>query len=76
MTLRLVSLRAEESGACLAEFVRGEEHVTARFEVDERGGITTASPEPDVFAQFDGTAEDLRRIVGVILEFCRLSTPP
>ena len=75
MNLRLVGLRAEPGGGCVAEFERhgNSARLVVEFEVEERDGITTAVSTPDIFRDFDGTAEEQRQIVAAVALFCQLA---
>lgn len=75
MKLRLAALRATEPNACVAEFKCGDSQETllAEFRIEERDGVTTASSDPDVLQAFDGTADEIRRVVGAIVAFCRVA---
>jgi hypothetical protein len=42
--------------------------------VDLRDGIATAASTPDVFREFDGTADEQRQIVAAVVAFCRVSS--
>jgi len=46
---------------------------TVEFQVDARTGIATASANPDIFGEFDGTADEHRRIVAAVLAFCQVA---
>lgn len=77
MNLRLVELKSLGRGVCAAEFEGGPQlgRVSAEFRIEERDGIATATSTPDVFVDFDGTAEEQRQIVAAIIAFCRVAAP-
>lgn len=77
MNLRLLSLRTTGPDRCLAECeFRGGARVTTEFVVSRQNGITSASPTPDIFVDFDGTANELRQIVAVVVAFSALAAGP
>ena len=77
MNLRLVSLKDTGPDTCLAELEsdRDDHPVYAEFRVTEQNGISTASPTPDVFVDFRGSADELRQIVAAVLAFNRAARP-
>jgi hypothetical protein len=76
VNLRIRSLKSSGPGRCVAELLLGDETLVGTFQVDSRDGIATASSEPDVFRKFDGTADEQRDVVHLIVEFCRLAGQP
>ncbi len=74
--LRLVALRAEEPNVCVAEFegALDGQRIVSRVRIEDEDGIVTAVPDPDPFVEFEGTADDVRRIVRVMIDFCRVSS--
>ena len=74
MNFHLKGLRLTEDSMVAAEFnVDGEiVPVVTVFEVCE-GEIPTASASPDVFVEFNGSADEMRRIVAAVLAFFRAS---
>jgi hypothetical protein len=60
MNLRLERITAAGSRQCTAELQDSAtvEVLRAEFTVEERDGIRTAAAVPDVFRDFDGTAEE------------------
>src|SRR5262249_22514880 len=70
MNLRLVELKSLGPGVCAAVFETGFQRLSAEFQVEERDGIETAAPTPDIFVDFDGSATELRQIVAAIVAFC------
>lgn len=74
MSLRLVALRAAGPDKCIAEFTgTANGPLAVEFTVVRDGGITTASSSPDVFRDFDGSAEDQRRLVAAVAVFCEVA---
>lgn len=76
MNLRLIRLTAAGPGRCAAELrnSRTGEVVVAEFWVDDRDGIRTASAVPDVFRDFDGTADEQRQIVAAVVAFSAVAS--
>lgn len=73
MMLSLTSLRRGAPGEVLAEFNSAGGIVAASFAVDSGVDLATAHPTPNVFVGFEGTAEDVRRIVAAVVAFSRAS---
>lgn len=75
MTLRLVGLRAGSNGTVLAELDPGthEGRVHAKFDLDRGGAVVVASPEPDVFAGFAASIEEVRQITSAVIAFSAAS---
>jgi hypothetical protein len=72
---RLIALRDPTETGCVAEFEHDGDgsRVTVQFDVDNRDEITTVWPEPNVFDNYNGTAEEVRNIVGAVTSFWRVA---
>lgn len=73
MNFRLISLTAMSKNQCRARIETGGRAIEAIFTIDDRGPIVVASPEPYVFDQFEGSAEEQRSITNAVVAFCRAS---
>lgn len=75
MSPRLVSLRSAGPDKCVAEFVGiGDVPLIVEFTVMRKDGIVTASSSPDVFRDFNGSAEEQRRLVAAVAAFCEVAS--
>jgi hypothetical protein len=72
MNIHLRSLQLVDEGGVVAEFsIDGEEALLSALFVVIDGDVTMATPTPNVFRGFQGTAEELRSIVAAVVAFSR-----
>jgi hypothetical protein len=71
MSLRLVGLQVNSDGAVIADLDSGPQRgrVLARFDIDRGGNLLLASPDPDVFAEFASSIEEVRQITAAVIAF-------
>lgn len=75
MSLRLMSLQLDDDGAVIAELESGAPrgHVRVKFNLGQSGEIVVASPEPDIFAEFAASVDEIRRITSAVITFSKAS---
>lgn len=75
MSLRLTGLQLDDDGAVIAELEcdapRGR--VRAKFDLGQSGELVVASPEPDIFAEFATSIDEVRRITSAVIAFSKAS---
>ena len=71
MTLRLMGLRLDSDGAVIADLDSGTQsgRVTAKFDLGQGADLILASPQPDVFAEFASSIEEIRQITSAVIAF-------
>ena len=75
MNFKIVRLTSAGPNRCHADLRNTDTGtlVGAEFIVDERNGIRTATVIPDVFREFDGTAEEQRSLIAAVVAFCAVA---
>lgn len=75
MSLRLISLQLDNSGAVVGDLESGTPRgrVRVEFRLSRSGELVVASPDPDVFSEFAASVQEIRRITSAVIAFSKAS---